>query len=93
MDQNRKRGESQDMPNRASNMEPAEGSRENVRNSGNDDRSRGSSNTGGITNRPLDRERSEQRELPDRGRSQSDSNRSQSDRDRSSDLDRSQSER
>jgi hypothetical protein len=30
-----------------------------------------SSNTGGITNRPLDREQSEQEELPERGRSQS----------------------
>ena len=36
---------------------------------------RGRSNAGGITNRPLDRERNEQEQLPDRGRSQSDSER------------------
>ena len=48
-----------DMPNRSSNMEPAEGSRETVR-----------SNTEegtGITNRGRDREMSEQQELPPRG--------------------------
>lgn len=63
MDQNRRRN--QDVPNRSSNMEEAEGSRENVRGS---DRSR---NSGGITNRSLDREQCEQEQLPERGRSQS----------------------
>ena len=79
MDQNRKRDT--DMPTRSSNMEPAEGSRETVRESGKDlgtssDRAmyseRVSSNSGGITNRPLDREESEQEELPERGRTKSD---------------------
>lgn len=60
MNQDRKR--EQDTPNRESNMEPAEGSRETVRDS---------QNRGGITNRPLDRERSEQEQLPERGESQS----------------------
>ena|ERR1051325_9682249 len=104
MNQNRKRDD--DMPTRSSNMEPAEGSRETIRDSGNDlgsssDRAmfdervserpeksndgrssgdgrmgstqseRGSSNSGGITNRPLDREASEQQQLPERGRSKS----------------------
>jgi hypothetical protein len=63
MDQNRTRN--QDVPNRSSNMEEAEGSRENARGS---DRSR---NRGGITNRSLDREQCEQEQLPERGRSQS----------------------
>lgn len=63
------------MPNRASNTEQAEGSRENVR---------GSEQGGGITNRGLDREMSEQEQLPDRGRSKSDSS-SNSQSDRSSD--------
>ena len=99
MEQNRNRDE--DMPNRSSNMEPAEGSRETVRNSGSDlgtssDRAmfdesmseageqadRGSeqgrgesgernsgSNSGGITNRELSREQSEQEQLPPRGQS------------------------
>ena len=53
-----------DMPNRSSNMEPAEGSRETVR---------GSDRGGGITNRGLDRERSEQQELPERGKSKDES--------------------
>jgi hypothetical protein len=78
MDQKRKRDD--DMPNRSSNMEPAEGSRENVRNSGDDlgtssDRAmfdeRNSSSGGGITNRGRDREQAEQNQLPPRGRSQS----------------------
>ena len=56
------------MPNRASNMEQAEGSRESVN---------GSERGGGITNRGRDREISEQEQLPDRGHSKSDS---QSDR-------------
>jgi hypothetical protein len=95
MNQNRSRN--QDVPNRESEMEQAEGSRENIRNSGEgvtsrqspgskSERGRGSdgernrmdsdsssrsSNSGGITNRPLDREQCEQQQLPDRGRSQS----------------------
>ena len=89
MNQNRKRDT--DMPNRSSETEPAEGSRETVRNSRNDlgsssdramfdERMRsgeqnkpgdGRSNTGGITNRPLDREQSEQEQLPARGRAKS----------------------
>ena len=110
MEQNRNRN--QDMPNRSSNMEQAEGSRESVestesiRNRPEDDlgtssdramfddrdsaeerdpssseqghgssRERNRDNSGGITNRPLDREQSEQQQLPDRGRSKSDSER------------------
>ena len=73
------RNRDQDMPNRQSNMEPAEGSRstteqgrgaEGERNraeSGSSSRS----NSGGITNRSLDRERCEQEQLPERGESQS----------------------
>jgi hypothetical protein len=59
-------------------MEPAEGSRNNSeRGSGADgernrmDESSRRNNSGGITNRPLDRERCEQEQLPDRGQSQS----------------------
>ena len=77
MKQDRKRDP--DRPNRQSNMEPAEGSR------GNSERGRGaegernrtdsgpsrSSNSGGISNRPLDRERCEQEQVPERGESQS----------------------
>lgn len=79
MDPNRKRDT--DMPTRSSNMEPAGGSRESVRESGKDlgtssDRAmfseRVSSNSGGVTNRPLDREESEQEQLPKRGHSKSD---------------------
>jgi len=74
---NQDRNGAQDMPNRASNMEQAEGSRgqqqgrgsEGERNAENNQGSR--SNTGGITNRPLDREQSEQDNLPERGQSQS----------------------
>lgn len=128
MDHNRT--DKQSMPNRSSNMEQAEGSRdtvrENERMSGSeemrnresspgdlgsssdramfsdpeesegrvsdggsgDERGMGSSGernlgggdrdsskSGGITNRPLDREQSEQQQLPDRGRSQSESER------------------
>jgi hypothetical protein len=73
------RNRDQDMPNRASNMEKAEGSRSTAesgrgssgeRNRTDSDSSR-SSNSGGITNRPLDRERCEQEQVPDRGESQS----------------------
>jgi hypothetical protein len=79
MDQNRKRNT--DMPTRSPNMDPAEGSRGTVRESGKDlgtssDRAmfseQVSSNAGGITNRPLDREESEQEQLPKRGHSKSD---------------------
>lgn len=78
MDQNRNRSE--DMPNRSSNMEQAEGSRDTVTNSGDDlgtssDRAmfdeRNSSSGGGITNRGRDREQQEQDQLPPRGHSQS----------------------
>jgi hypothetical protein len=70
------RNRDQDMPNRQSNMEKAEGSR--PREQGNEsesgtsqaDRDRRHGNTGGITNRPLDRERTEQANLPERGDSQ-----------------------
>jgi hypothetical protein len=51
------------MPNRSSNMEQAEGSRDTVR---------GSDTGGGITNRPLEREQEEQERLPERGQSKSD---------------------
>ena len=59
----------QDRPNQAANKEPAEGSRENA---GADDRA------GGITNRPLDREREEQEDVPPRGRAK-DENQSDAD--------------
>ena len=62
-------------PNRRSDMEQAEGSRESVR---------GSEQGGGITNRGLDREMSEQEQLPGRGRSKADSQSSDSQADRSS---------
>jgi len=81
---NHDRNRDSDMPNRQSNMEPAEGSRENSssgnerghgssgeRNRMDSDQSSRSSNSGGITNRPLDRERCEQEQLTERGRSQS----------------------
>ena len=77
MNQDRKRD--QDMPNRQSNMEPAEGSRSNSesgqgmggeRNRG-ERESPGRGNSGGITNRPLDREQCEQEQLPERGETQS----------------------
>ena len=77
MDQDRNRD--QELPNRQSNMEPAEGSRSNsergrgtdTERNRSDESSRRSNNSGGITNRPLDRERCEQEQLPDRGQSQS----------------------
>lgn len=67
MDHNRK---TQDEPTRSSNMEQAEGSRETVRENlkqGDGDGAKG----GGITNRELEREQSEQEKLPQRGHSQS----------------------
>jgi hypothetical protein len=72
MDQNRK--SDQDMPNRASEIEQAEGSRDSRERGWSSETERespGRSNSGGITNRPLDRENCEQERLPDRGRSQS----------------------
>ena len=72
MDQNRnqdqaKQGQAQDntrnQPNQNANKEQAEGSRDNVRG--------GTANQGqqgaGITNRPADREQSEQAQVPPRG--------------------------
>jgi hypothetical protein len=77
MDQSRK---DDSMPTRSSNMEPAEGSRETVR----DDINQG----GGITNRGRDREQSEQERLPERGRSQDESPSSDSMNDASGSRDR-----
>lgn len=77
---NQDRNRDQDMPNRQSNMEQAEGSRDTNSQSGggaDSERNRMDSEpsttgkSGGISNRPLDRERSEQEQLPDRGKSQS----------------------
>lgn len=77
---NQDRNRDQSMPNRASNMEKAEGSRgssSSERGRGSDsERNRSESessrdNSGGITNRPLDRERCEQEQVPERGQSQS----------------------
>lgn len=78
---NQDRSRDQDVPNRQSNMEKAEGSR--TSSSGNEagrgadgernrmeSESSGTSNSGGITNRALDRERCEQEQLPERGQSQ-----------------------
>ena len=53
------------MPNRSSNMEQAEGSRETVREN--------ADQGGGITNRSLQEEKKEQEQLPERGRSKSES--------------------
>jgi hypothetical protein len=47
----------QSIPNRAANMEPAEGSRETV----------DADNAGGITNRPLGEEADSQERVPPRG--------------------------
>lgn len=68
MDQQQDRN--QDVPNRQSNMEQAEGSRETS------ERSRGQSGErnsagGGVSNRSRDREQHEQRQVPERGRSAS----------------------
>ena len=60
-DQNR----DQDRPNRASNMEQAEGSRDTVESGGGGAGTQG----GGITNRDLGREQAEQQRVPDRGES------------------------
>jgi hypothetical protein len=70
----------QRIPNQAANQEPAEGSRETVSASDDSDReardrfkdadpqrAERDENAGGITNRPLDEEISNQRELPPRG--------------------------
>ena len=77
MDQDRNRDH--DIPNRQSNMEPAEGSRQNTEEGVGadggrnhvDSESSGRGNSGGISNRPLDREQCEQEQLPERGESQS----------------------
>ena len=75
MSQDRKR--SQDLPSRQSNSEPAERSRNSEHGRGTEgERNRTDSgpprgNSGGITNRPLDRERCEQEQIPERGESQS----------------------
>jgi hypothetical protein len=79
MDQNRKRDT--DIPTRSSQHGAGGRIAGDVGESGKDlgtssDRAmfseRVSSNAGGITNRPLDREKSEQEQLPERGRSKSD---------------------
>ena len=78
MDQNRMKSDRD--RNRASGMDKAEGSRENVRGSGSSsERGFGgssgtkssSSNSGGISNRERSREECEQDELPNRGQSSS----------------------
>ena len=62
MDQ--RRSEDQDRPNQNANNEPAEGSRETIReNERQDEGQQG----GGITNRPLAEEQQEQDEVPPRG--------------------------
>ena len=68
MNQDRMRNEGD--RNRASDMEKAEGPRDNVRGSGSSSE-RGSSNSGGISNRERSREECEQDQLPERGRSDS----------------------
>ena len=76
---NQDRNRDQDVPNRQSNMDQAEGSRDRSergrgadgeRNRADSESSR-SRNSGGITNRSLDRERSEQDLVPERGQGQS----------------------
>jgi hypothetical protein len=62
MGQQPRRRDEKDVPNHSSNMEQAEGSRENVKSGS------AGKNTGGITNRELDREQREQEHVPDRGR-------------------------
>lgn len=70
----------QRIPNQSANQEQAEGSRENVDagnereretrdhlNEGDPQRAERDENAGGITNRPLDQEIANQRELPPRG--------------------------
>ena len=66
-----------DVPNQNANKEPAEGSRENVvtgqqgQNQAGPAQYRGDQGHqgGGVTNRPLEREQSEQSQLPQRGHS------------------------
>jgi len=60
----------QDRPNRASNMEKAEGDRDTVADTDTSRRSEwgeGRSEGGGITNRPLGEEKGNQQEVPERG--------------------------
>ena len=79
---NQDRNRDQDRPDRSPNIESPEGPSENSSTSERgqgSDRERNSmdsdtprrSNSGGISNRPLDRERCEQEQMPDRGQSQS----------------------
>jgi len=77
---NQDRNRDQDTPNRQSNMEQAERSRDTNSESGRgadgernrmDNEPSRQDNSGGISNRPLDRERCEQEQLPERGKSQS----------------------
>ena len=62
MDQ--RRNQDQDRPNQNANKEPAEGSRENVREK---EKQNEGKQGGGITNRPLAEEQQEQDEVPPRG--------------------------
>jgi hypothetical protein len=60
------------VPNRASNREKAEGDRETITDTQTDRRSEwgeGTSQGGGITNRPLAEEQENQNEVPERGKS------------------------
>ncbi len=62
-------------PNRASNMEKAEGDRESVGNTDTPRRSEwgeGTSQGGGITNRPIGEEAENQNNVPERGPEQND---------------------
>jgi len=57
----------QNTPNRASNMEKAEGDRETIRDRGTDDRSDDGANHPGITNRDDAEESENQQRVPRRG--------------------------
>ena len=63
---NQDRTNKQSETRRRSSMDPAEGSREDMRGSGS------SSDSGGISNRERSREEREQSDLPERGSSKSD---------------------
>ncbi len=73
----------QSRPNRAANQEQAEGSRENIPTSrpgganpsSNDAPTSGSDEGGGITNRPLEEEQSNQAAVPPRGQNKHDAER------------------
>jgi hypothetical protein len=65
-------GSSERSSGRSSSSERGSGSSSSSeRGSGSSERVRGSSNSGGITNRELSREQCEQEQLPERGRSES----------------------